>query len=239
MMFMIVALGLIHGFGLSTRLQQLPLNPDNLLLNIISFNVGVELGQIAALSLMLVGMAVWRKRPSFRPVSVVANYVLILAGGLLFLMQMHGYQHTSNPEEFAPNVASVVSAPEATAALSSSEPWAETISVVIPARGEKEYKLLLKEGQTFDFLWSTDGSELYFDFHGELTGDTTGYFETFEKGTDSRSSGSHKAGFAGTHGWYWKNDSAKAVSVELRVRGEYRRVDRFGGTLLKREGEAL
>ena len=103
MMFMIVSLGLIHGFGLSTRLQELPLSEDNLLLNIISFNVGIELGQISALALMLLLVAAWRKRQTFQSFSLIANYGLIAAGGLLFLMQMHGYDHTSNPEEFVVN----------------------------------------------------------------------------------------------------------------------------------------
>lgn len=53
LLVMIVLLGLIHGFGLSTRLQELPLSKDDLLMNIISFNVGIELGQVAALTVML------------------------------------------------------------------------------------------------------------------------------------------------------------------------------------------
>src|SRR5215204_3980511 len=52
--------GLIHGFGLSTRLQQLPLGHDGLVLRILSFNVGVELGQIVALSVMALFLAGWR-----------------------------------------------------------------------------------------------------------------------------------------------------------------------------------
>lgn len=227
MLMMITGLGLIHGFGLSTRLQQLPLSEDNLLFNIVSFNVGVELGQIVALTLMLGVMALWRKRPSFQPFSLAANYVLIVAGGLLFLMQMHGYEHTSNSEELEPALPTMASVSNA-APLLPDEPWRDTVSIVIPGRGDKEYKLLLKEGQVFDFIWTTDGADLYFDFHAEPTGDTSGYFETFEKGTDRRSSGSLKATFSGTHGWYWKNDSKEAVSVELKVRGDYRRLDRFG-----------
>ena len=50
---LVFAFGLIHGFGLSTRLQQLPLGHDGLLLKIISFNAGVECGQILALTAML------------------------------------------------------------------------------------------------------------------------------------------------------------------------------------------
>ncbi len=92
--------GLIHGFGLSTRLQQLPILGDGLLLRIISFNVGVELGQIAALAVMLAVLSLWRHTPSFAKFSGLANSGLIAAGCLLLLMQLHGYSHTQYPNEF-------------------------------------------------------------------------------------------------------------------------------------------
>lgn len=100
LLVMIVLLGLIHGFGLSTRLQELPLSKDDLLMNIISFNVGIELGQVAALTAMLVLLAGWRKAASFGAFSRLANHGLVVGGVLLFLMQMHGYSHVSNPDEF-------------------------------------------------------------------------------------------------------------------------------------------
>jgi len=61
--------GLLHGFGLSTRLQQLPLGDDSteMLLRILSFKVGVELGQIAALAGMVAVLAWWRHTHSLRP----------------------------------------------------------------------------------------------------------------------------------------------------------------------------
>ncbi len=100
LLVMIVGLGLIHGLGLSTRLQELPLSDDHLLMNIISFNLGIELGQILALSVMLVLLTLWRKRDSFTAFSKISNYGLIFAGLVLFMMQMHGYSHMSNPDEF-------------------------------------------------------------------------------------------------------------------------------------------
>ena len=100
LLVMISSLGLIHGLGLSTRLQQLPLNKNELLMNIISFNVGVELGQITALAIMLILLASWRKRASFKPFSLAANYTLVGAGLFFFLMQMHGYSHVAHPDEF-------------------------------------------------------------------------------------------------------------------------------------------
>lgn len=74
--------GLLHGFGLSTRLQQLPLGDDSgaMLLRILSFNLGVELGQIAALAAMVALLALWRHRPSFKKFSYAANLVLFYAG---------------------------------------------------------------------------------------------------------------------------------------------------------------
>jgi hydrogenase/urease accessory protein HupE len=100
MLVMIISLGLIHGLGLSTRLQQLPLSEDQLLMNIISFNIGIEIGQVLALAVMLLLLAGWRKADSFKAFSKVSNIGLIFAGLYLFLMQMHGYAHTTDPDEF-------------------------------------------------------------------------------------------------------------------------------------------
>jgi hypothetical protein len=93
--------GLIHGFGLSTRLQQLPLGDTGLFMRIISFNVGVEVGQIAALTVMLLLLEGWRKTESFGKFSSAANWGLMKAGVLLFLMQMHGFTHDVYADDLA------------------------------------------------------------------------------------------------------------------------------------------
>lgn len=100
---MVFIFGLIHGFGLSTRLQQLPLGENDLVLKILSFNVGVEIGQIIALSIMLVLLSGWRKMDSFKKFSKAANVALLFAGGLLLLMQLHSFQHTQYPDDFPLN----------------------------------------------------------------------------------------------------------------------------------------
>lgn len=99
---MVFIFGLIHGFGLSTRLQQLPLGEKGsaMLGRIISFNIGVELGQIVALTIMLFILSTFRKTDIFKRFSKVANDGLILAGFMLLLMQLHGYMHSSSPDEF-------------------------------------------------------------------------------------------------------------------------------------------
>lgn len=104
-LLMVLIFGLIHGFGLSTRLQELPLGEQNfeMLLKIISFNIGVEIGQIIALIFMLLVLQQWRKLASFIKFATVTNHALILTGFMLFLMQMHGYSHMINEEEFGFN----------------------------------------------------------------------------------------------------------------------------------------
>ena len=226
MMAMIIGLGLIHGFGLSTRLQALPLSEDQLLMNIISFNIGIELGQISALVVMLLLIAAWRHTSFFQTFSVITNYGLIFLGGFLFLMQMHGYEHTANAEEFTASAVEATPTTQQTPTLiDSSLPWKDSITLTIPARGDKEYKLFVDKGDTFVYEWKTDGEPLFFDFHGEPADDTSGYFESFAKGTDSQASGSLKATFSGTHGWYWKNNTRDPVVITLKTRGDYRPKD--------------
>ncbi len=229
MMAMIFWLGLIHGFGLSSSLQELPLSEDSLLLNIISFNIGIELGQVFALLLMILAIDFWRKARSFATFSVISNYALIIAGALLFLMQMHGYAHTSLQGEMAMTTLQS-QAPGNTTASGSPEQialagWKDTITVTIPPRDGREYKFFLEQGATFEYAWQTDGEALYYDFHGDPKGDTTGAFTSFEVNTSDRASGTLTSTFAGRHGWYWQNKTATPVLIHLYARGDYKRVD--------------
>ena len=100
LIFVIFGFGLIHGFGLATRLQQLPLGESGLIGRILSFNVGVEIGQILALTLMIAVISGWRRTRSFSEFSKVSNNGLIFAGLLLFLMQMHGFIHMVEADHF-------------------------------------------------------------------------------------------------------------------------------------------
>ncbi len=82
--------GLIHGFGLATKLQALELPQNGLLTNMLAFNVGVEIGQLVALTFMLALILVWRTLPGYRRMSTAANVVLMTAGFLLIGFQLGG-----------------------------------------------------------------------------------------------------------------------------------------------------
>ncbi len=221
MLLMIIVFGLIHGLGLSTQLQQLPLSEDQLLMNIISFNIGIEIGQISALALMLVVISAFRKTQAFAAFSRITNVTLIFAGGALFLMQMHDYEHSKNPEEF---VISQQASSSQIADTSAPTDWRHSTTITIPARGELEYKFQIENGKTLIYAWQTDGAELFFDFHGEPTGDTTGFFKSFKTGNNTKSNGSVTAPFTGPHGWYWKNNTASPVTIILQSKGDYQRL---------------
>ena len=89
----VLGFGLIHGLGLATKLQELSLSRNGLVGNMIGFNIGVELGQLAALSVMVLLFALWRSTASFERSAFGANVLLMAAGFILFGYQIAGVFH--------------------------------------------------------------------------------------------------------------------------------------------------
>jgi len=83
--------GFFHGLGLATKLQDLALSRDGLVTNMVSFNVGVEIGQLLALGVMLIAFNVWRRSGSFVRHSFAGNVALMAAGFVLAGFQLTGY----------------------------------------------------------------------------------------------------------------------------------------------------
>jgi hypothetical protein len=83
--------GLLHGFGLATKIQDYEISPDGLLGNLIAFNLGVEIGQLMALALILLAMRQWRARPAFARQAYAANVLMMVAGFALMGLQITGY----------------------------------------------------------------------------------------------------------------------------------------------------
>ncbi|WP_290981668.1 HupE/UreJ family protein [Ferrovibrio sp.] len=83
--------GLFHGFGLASKIIDYDISPDGLLPNLIAFNVGVEIGQLLALSAILIAMGYWRRTPSFLRHAYTANVVMMTAGFILIGLQLTGY----------------------------------------------------------------------------------------------------------------------------------------------------
>ena len=82
--------GFFHGFGLSTKIIEYDISPDGLVPNLLAFNVGVEIGQILALSVILIVMGFWRKTAGFWRHAYTANVVMMSAGFMLIGYQLTG-----------------------------------------------------------------------------------------------------------------------------------------------------
>ena len=87
----VLIFGFFHGFGLATKLQDFALSPDGLVPNILAFNVGVEIGQLLALSGILIVMGFWRRTAAFNRQAVIANTLLMTAGFILIGYQLTGF----------------------------------------------------------------------------------------------------------------------------------------------------
>tara|TARA_B110000858_G_scaffold194218_1_gene248193 strand:+ start:43979 stop:44662 length:684 start_codon:yes stop_codon:yes gene_type:complete len=83
--------GLFHGLGLATKLQEFNLSENGLVTNIISFNIGVEVGQILALSAVFLILSVWRTSSSYLRHAFITNAALMTGGFLLAGFQVSAY----------------------------------------------------------------------------------------------------------------------------------------------------
>lgn len=91
LLLMVFAFGLIHGFGLATRLQSIDIGSEQFLAKILSFNLGVEVGQIIALIPIVFVITQWQKAKSYEAFYKAANTYLVIMGVLLFIYQLYGY----------------------------------------------------------------------------------------------------------------------------------------------------
>ena len=90
----VLVFGLFHGFGLATKLQEFSLSPNGLITNIVSFNVGVEIGQFLALAAVFIALSYWRTRSGFLRHAFVTNTLLMTGGFMLVGYQLTGFMVT-------------------------------------------------------------------------------------------------------------------------------------------------
>ena len=96
----------------------------------------------------------------------------------------------------------------------------DEVDIVIPASNGLEYKFFLNAQSNITYEWNSE-SPLFFDMHGEPDGDTSGNFESYGVSTTDSIRGSITVPFAGSHGWYWRNDTEEEIVVHLKTLGNY------------------
>jgi len=100
--------------------------------------------------------------------------------------------------------------------------WQDIVMISVPANSDLEYKFYLDKNTEIIYQWASDNADLFFDFHGEPAGDKTGYFKSYQEATAKQSEGTLSVPFTGAHGWYWKNETNKAVQITLKTKGQYK-----------------
>jgi hypothetical protein len=87
----VLIFGLFHGFGLATKLQEFEFDKEGLFVNLLGFNLGVEIGQFLALGFVVLLIAIWRRYDSYLKFYKITNTLLMAAGFLLLGFQLTGY----------------------------------------------------------------------------------------------------------------------------------------------------
>jgi hypothetical protein len=87
----VLIFGLFHGFGLATKLQEFALSRSGLITNIVSFNIGVEIGQMLALAAVLIALGCWRTRDGYLRHAYLTNAGLMTAGFVFIGYQLTGF----------------------------------------------------------------------------------------------------------------------------------------------------
>jgi hypothetical protein len=208
--------GLIHGFGLATKLQDFDLPANGLIINMISFNVGVEIGQVLALVAMLTAFTYWRRHASFTASAFAANALLMAAGFMLMGYQIGGYAAEADTHVMRLSDDSDSPIRDHQDRLS-----ADDISFTVAPGGFVEYKYRMDEHAPMLYSWRATGP-VEFDFHTEPENTESSDSISFDFGEADARLGSYVAPFDGMHGWYWKNTTETPVTITLTSSGFYR-----------------
>lgn len=163
-------------------------------------------------------MELTNKSQSLLKATALSFVMAIVTLGLFVLPAEYNIDPTGVGEKLG---LTVFNQPSNSSATVQSDGEQDTVVIKIPAGGGVEYKLLMDKFQKAAYEWVSDGQEIYVDVHGEPTADSTGYFESYTIATVSEMKGSFVAPFAGTHGWYWKNNSDQDINIQLIMSGDY------------------
>ena len=224
----VTVFGLIHGFGLATKLQDFQLPANGLIVNMVSFNVGVELGQVVALAVMLTAFTYWRRRPTFGTSAVAANALLIASGFVLMGYQLGGYA-----AEAGSGAVTLAAGDTSPLGAHQDRYLSDEISFTLKPGDFVEYKYRMDESAAMLYSWRATAPVEY-DFHTEPQNAASSDAVSFETGNAASRLGSYIAPFDGIHGWYWKNTTADVVTVSLTSSGFYR-----GPTEYKSDGTRI
>jgi hypothetical protein len=90
-----------------------------------------------------------------------------------------------------------------------------------------EVKATMKAGDELQYRWSTGGPRVNFELHGEEFGAAASEYTSYEKGTSAEESGTFRAPFEGTHGWFWRNRTGEPLTITVEATGTFAKFERL------------
>lgn len=121
----------------------------------------------------------------------------------------------------APTVAAPGAAPAVPAAQAGTRSD-RTVLTLAPDQGA-EIKLVMQEGATVRYTWSSSGGRINYDTHADRPGTS---YHGYDKGSEQRVEDTLTAVFTGSHGWFWRNRTGAPVTITLITEGAYSEVKR-------------
>jgi hypothetical protein len=100
----------------------------------------------------------------------------------------------------------------------------DSVQINLAAGKGIEYKVkMLKHGR-IKYGWQTDNGIVYSDFHGDVKQDNPPediYYESYAIAYSNNVIGNVLAPYEGRHGWYFKNITGNAITISLKMKGQY------------------
>lgn len=93
--YTLLAFGIIHGLGLSNMFQQSTSKNEILLMNIISYDIGILLAQTIAMFVMYLLLKLCSKFDYYKTIKLSTNVLIYFVG--LIICYFHIYEYINNP----------------------------------------------------------------------------------------------------------------------------------------------
>lgn len=97
----------------------------------------------------------------------------------------------------------------------------DSMTVTIEPAKRVEVKLVMKKGEKAAFDWATNGAEVGYNLHGEVPTDPSVKAHIYKRGSSKGEKGNIEAVFDGVHGWSFRNNTEKPVSVTVKASGQF------------------
>ena len=114
-----------------------------------------------------------------------------------------------------------------TAATSTTSAQTGQVTLTLQPDEGSEVKATMTAGSEFTYEWSTGGAKINFELHGEELGASGDDYTSYEKGTSAGASGTFRAPFDGTHGWYWRNRTNAPITITVKAIGTFQKFARL------------